>query len=193
MDILDAKYWETRYLGNETGWDIGYANPAIVSFFEDEKTDLEVLIPGCGNAYEGEQLFGMGFQNLHLLDFAESSKTNLLKRLPSFPQQQFIVGDFFNHEGTYDIIVEQTFFCALDPSLRKEYVKKMHSLLKPGGRIVGVMFKVPMFEDHPPFGGNEQEYRELFEELFEIRQMVDSTKSIPARRESELFIELVRK
>ena len=49
-------------------------------------------------------------------------------------------GDFFDHAGVYNLIIEQTFFCALDPSLRGSYVEKMHSLLADGGKIAGVLF-----------------------------------------------------
>ena len=31
-----------------------------------------------------------------------------VKRCPDFPQDHFLVGDFFTHEGAYDRILEQT-------------------------------------------------------------------------------------
>ena len=193
MDILDKDYWDTRYKNEETGWDIGYPNPAITRYFENVSRDAQILIPGCGNAYEGEALFEAGFTNLTLLDYSPSSKHNFLNRVPEFPEDRYLVGDFFEHQGSYDFIVEQTFFCAIDPGLRSDYVHYVHSLLKPDGILTGVLFKIPLFDDHPPFGGNEAEYRQLFSGNFEIKQMVPSVHSIPQRRESELYIELVRR
>lgn len=38
------------------------------------------------------------------------------------------------------VLMEQTFFCAINPSLRKDYVAKMHELLAPNGKLVGVLF-----------------------------------------------------
>lgn len=195
MELLNEEYWDDRYQSGETGWDIGYANPAIVEYFSDEDKDLKILIPGCGNAYEGEELFKQGFHNLTLLDYAASSKGNFLNRVPEFSADQFLVGNFFDLNKTeqFDVIVEQTFFCALNPGLRSEYVTKMKSLLKPGGKLIGVLFNIPLFEDHPPFGGNKEEYEQLFSPHFEIKQLVPSVKSIPARRENELFIEFIKK
>lgn len=194
MQILNPKYWDSRYKNEETGWDIGYANPAIVSYFESvADTNASILIPGCGNAYEGEALHKMGFENLTLLDYASQSKQNFLSRVPSFDPNRFVVGDFFEHQGQYDYVVEQTFFCALDPTLRLQYTEHMSNLLKPEGTLVGLLFNIPLFDDHPPFGGKEEEYRSLFAERFKIAQMTKASQSIPARRENELFIELIRK
>jgi methyl halide transferase len=194
MDILNADYWDSRYQTSQTGWDIGYPSPAIVSYFERLKDkNSALLIPGCGNAYEGEAIHNMGFTNLTLLDYAENSKRNFLERVSGFSENNFITGDFFEHKGSYDIIVEQTFFCALNPDLRSMYVDSMHELLAPGGKIVGLMFNIPLFEDHPPFGGNETDYRKLFEAKFKIQQMDVSQYSIPSRAGNELFIELIKK
>lgn len=194
MEEINKEYWDTRYQNEETGWDIGYASPAISDYFKSlDNTNVSVLIPGCGNAYEGEFLYRMGIKNVTLMDFSEISKQNFLSRVPDFPKEQFIVGDFFEHKGSYDYIVEQTFFCALDPKLRENYVSKMHDLIKPEGKLVGLMFNIPLFEDYPPFGGNAQIYKPLFADLFNINSMELSEKSIPQRQGNELFIELSRK
>ena len=193
MDILDKEYWDTRYQNQETGWDIGYPNPAITRYFESVDKDAKILIPGCGNAYEGEALFKMGFSDITLLDFSPESRKNFLERVPDFPADNYIIGDFFSHNDSYDYVVEQTFFCAIDQQLRADYVRHMHSILSPGGILIGVLFNIPLFEDHPPFGGSEAEYRPLFADSFELKQIVPSIHSIPQRRDNELFIELLRK
>ncbi len=51
-----------------------------------------------------------------------------------------ILGDFFKHKGEYELVLEQTFFCAINPSLRKNYVAKMKELLLLNGKLVGVLF-----------------------------------------------------
>lgn len=62
-------------------------------------------------------------------------------------------------------MIEQTFFCAIDPSRREEYAKQMARLLKPTGELFGVLFDRD-FEQSPPFGGSAQEYRETFAPYF---------------------------
>ena len=89
-------------------------------------------------------------------------------------------------------MLEQTFFCAIDPTLRAHYVEHMHSILKPYGKIYGVLFEMEKPEG-PPFGGNTNEYNRLFTDKFEISKMKQSTESIPQRMGSELIVELTKK
>ncbi|CAG5083144.1 TPMT family class I SAM-dependent methyltransferase [Parvicella tangerina] len=188
--MLDSTYWNNRYLSNETGWDIGHASPAIIEFFADKDKDAKILIPGCGNAYEGEVLHRQGFKNITLADFAEETKTNFLNRYEHFEPNQFHVGDFFELNGTFDYIVEQTFFCALAPSLREKYVFKMKELLHVEGKLVGLMFDAPMHIDHPPFGGSKEDYLALFGDHFGAVRIEKCQNSIPPRAGKELWIEI---
>jgi SAM-dependent methyltransferase len=99
--------------------------------------------------------------------------------------------DFFNHTGSYDLIWEQTFLCALHPSLRQAYVKKMHSLLKPSGRLAGSLFNDDFtMSEMPPFGGDKEEYLTLFSPFFKVLHMEPATNSIPQRAGRELFFEV---
>ncbi len=194
MENLNKKYWEERYQNNETGWDIGYVSTPIKEYIDQlEDKNLKILIPGGGNSYEAEYLFNNGFKNVYVIDLAEQPLTNLKQRIPSFPTNQLIHGDFFDLNQSFDLVIEQTFFCALDPSLRERYVSKMHETLNSNGKIVGLIFQVPLNSDHPPFGGNKKQYQALFEELFNIKTMETAYNSIPPRKDKELFINLVKK
>ena len=103
-----------------------------------------------------------------------------------------ILGDFFEHQGEYDLILEQTFFCALPPSMRQNYVLKMHQLLAKDGILAGVLFD-RYFESGPPFGGSQTEYNLLFKEAFDSLKMETAHNSIAPRANSELFFELKKK
>ena len=103
---------------------------------------------------------------------------------------EVIHADFFEHSGQYDFIFEQTFFCALDPSLRERYVTKMNELLKPGGQLAGVMFNRVFEEDGPPFGGTKEEYEQRFSPFFDIKKMELCYNSILPREGNELFVRL---
>jgi len=95
--------------------------------------------------------------------------------------------DFFNHTKKYDLIIEQTFFCALHPSLRKKYVKKMASLLEKKGKLVGLLFDFELTTQGPPFGGSKAEYQKRFSKYFKIKVLEKSHNSIKSRSERELF------
>jgi len=186
---LDAEYWNNRYLDNTHRWDIGYPSPAITHYFDKiEDKNVSILIPGCGSAYEGEYLIKNGFTNVTLLDVSEETKNRFLKRVPGF--NNFVVSDFFQLDSQFDYIIEQTFFCALKPSLRLDYASKMKELLGGNGRLIGLMFHAKLNSDHPPFGGFKEDYIKLFKPFFKHIKMEIAKDSIKERFDRELFIEI---
>ncbi|MGB1232485.1 MAG: methyltransferase domain-containing protein [Winogradskyella sp.] len=185
---LNKNYWETKYLENETGWDIGYISTPLKTYIDQLKdTSLKILIPGAGNSYEAEYLWHKGFKNIHIVDIAKQPITNFLKRIPDFPEQQILHSNFFEIENQFDLIIEQTFFCALDPKMRDKYVDKMYYLLTPKGKLVGLLFNFPLTEKGPPFGGNANDYKLRFEKKFRIKTLETAFNSIKERDGKELF------
>ena len=188
---FNKEFWEKKYSNDETGWDIGYASTPLTNYFDQlTNKDLKILIPGGGNSYEAEYLFENGFKNVFVIDIALQPLANLKKRFPDFPENHLIQDDFFNHDIHYDLIVEQTFFCALDPTLRESYANKMHQLLKPNGKLIGLLFDFELTEEGPPFGGDIDDYKILFSKKFDVRVMTPCTNSIESRMGSELFINM---
>ena len=191
---LDHSFWNERYIHNQMGWDLGGASTPLESFLDSWKNkSSSILIPGAGNAYEAEHAWNTGFEHVTVLDLSEQALKGFHKRVPDFPASHLVLQDFFKHNGKYDLILEQTFFCALHPSLRSAYVKKMAELLPSGGHLAGVLFNVPLNDDRPPFGGNQSEYKTLFENDFDFITWEECHNSISARQGSEWFIHLQRK
>lgn len=194
MITLDKDFWNNKYESHETGWDLGMVSPPIKEYLDQCKNkDINILIPGAGNAYEAEFLHQQGFKNVTVIDLAPRALKSLEARVPNFPKENLIEGDFFEHRGSYDLIIEQTFFCAIDPALRRTYAEKMKSLLKVDGKLMGVLFQIPLNDSHPPFGGNKAEYIRYFEDLFLIRIMDTCYNSAKPRAGNELFILLENK
>jgi len=185
----DKTYWDEQYSRGLTGWDVGYVCTPIKEYVDqlNDKSD-KILIPGAGNSYEAEYLFKNGFTNVFILEFAEEPILNLLKRIPDFPESHIIKHDFFDYEDQFDLIIEHTFFSSLHPSTRSEYVNKAANLLKEKGKLVGILFGIDFGKSTPPFGGNEQIYRALFESKFSIKTIETSYNSIKPRANNELFI-----
>lgn len=192
---LDKNYWEQRYLDKDTGWDARQITTPLKEYVDQlDDPKMEILIPGAGNGYEAEYLFRKGFTHTYVIDLSQIPLGNLKNRCPEFPDAQLLEGDFFElKEHTFDLILEQTFFCALDPRKRAAYAEKMHGLLKSGGRLAGVLFDDALNQDKPPFGGNKEEYISYFRPWFEFRHFETCYNSIPPRAGRELFIELVKK
>ena len=194
MEITDKTFWKNRWQQNETGWDIGEPSTPIRAYIDQmEDKDQRILIPGCGNAYEAEYLIKKGFKNTFVIDITEDAIASFKNRFPDFPEENIFIGDFFELESTFDLIFEQTFFCAINPSLRSAYAKKMHELLSTNGKLVGLLFDAPLNSDHPPFGGSREEYIPYFDQYFEFEHFETAQNSIKPRAGRELFIELRKK
>ena len=190
---LGQNFWNDQYIAQNTGWDLGQLSPPLKAYI-DQITDknLKILIPGCGNSYEAEYILEQGFNNVNLIDIAPELVDRLKTKFKSKPQINIILGDFFEHDGEYDLILEQTFFCALDPILRKNYVEKMAHLLKNGGKIAGLLFSRIFEMAGPPFGGTIEEYQELFKEKFDFKIFDSCYNSFEKRSGNELFVVLVK-
>lgn len=185
---LDMQYWDLQWQNASTGWDIGYAAPAICRYLDQYKNkSAKLLIPGCGNAYEAQYLLDLGFEHITILDISPTAVLQLQEKFKDVPQLQVLQQDFFKHEGQYDLILEQTFFCALMPSMRPAYVQQMHKLLKPQGKLVGILFNRHFEQQGPPFGGDIPEYEALFKPYFNIQLLQENSNSIPQRAGTEAF------
>jgi methyl halide transferase len=185
---LNETYWSSRYRENNTGWDLNMISPPLKEFIDQlEDKTIKILIPGAGNAYEAEYLISKGFEQVHVLDIAREPLENLKLRFPSFPSKNLHHEDFFKFNDTFDLILEQTFFCALPREKRNLYAEKMNSLLKANGKLVGLLFNTEFEQEGPPFGGSKDEYLTYFSPKFNIQILEECTNSIPPRQGKELF------
>ena len=168
-------------------------SPPIKTYIDTiENKEAKILIPGCGNTYEAEHLVQQGFTNVTVIDIAPTLVENLKKKFANNNNITVVLGDFFEHYGKYDFIIEQTFFCALPPTMRQKYVWKMYQLLIDNGKLIGLLFNRE-FEVSPPFGGSLNEYEQLFYEAFTFNAISLAENSIPARANTELFFEFQKK
>ena len=186
---LDKDFWSKRYQSGETGWDLGEVSPPLKAYIDQlENKNLRILIPGCGNSYEAEYLLEKGFTDISVIDIAPEPVSRLRAKFQTNPNIKIIQGDFFTHQDKYDLILEQTFFCALDPGLRKNYADAVKGLLAQDGKLVGVLFNKEFAQQGPPFGGTNDEYRILFADAFKFRTFESCYNSFPKRAGSEVFI-----
>jgi len=191
---LGQNYWNERWEKGETSWDMRQSSPAITAYMAQyTNKNAAILIPGCGNAYEAEFLIANGFTNITLIDIAPKAIETVKEKFADKPQVNVLCEDFFNHQGNYDLIIEQTFFCAIPPNRRKEYAEKTASLLSQNGKIIGVLFDKQFNHPFPPFGGCLCEYKPIFGPHFTIKTMNECYNSIPPRAKSEVFINLIKK
>jgi len=195
---LDEAYWRGRYTANQTGWDTGAITPPLREYFDQlgAADSRRILVPGAGRAYEAQYLHEKGFSEVFVADVAPEALQALHQRVPDFPAAHLLHQDFFALQSAppFDLLVEQTFFCALSPMLRAAYAQQCAHLLSPGGTLAGLLFETDFGESsEPPFGGTRPEYRAYFEPYFDFVHFDTAHNSLRPRQGRELFICLRKK
>jgi SAM-dependent methyltransferase len=125
------------------------------------------------------------------LDFAESAvrETREAARLAGLSVETAHY-DFFalppEYDASFDYVLEHTFFSAIDPGRREEYVRTVRRLLKPGGLLIA-LFYAHGRPGGPPFTTSEEEVRALFREDFTIERLEVPARSVKPRQGKELL------
>ena len=188
---FDEQYWTERYDAGKDGWDLGCISPPIKEYIDQlTNKDIKILIPGAGNSHEAEYIHNQGFTNLYVCDISNVPLDNLKDRVTSFPIDNLIHRNFFEIQDEFDLVLEQTFFCALNPLLRQDYIEQMSKIIKPKGNLIGLLFSMEFDREGPPFGGVINNYKAMFSKKFDIRVITPCTNSIESRMGSELFINM---
>ena len=188
MSILDEQYWNERHEKADTPWKIDVASPALTQYIDQiEDRTKSILIPGAGHYFEAAYLLEKGFTDITICDISHFAIEKIKSALPESPAIKYYTGDFFELEGSFDLILEQTFFCALNTDLRSQYLDKMVELLSQNGTLAGLLFASHFKKDGPPFGGDIEEYKTLFGKKLYILSIDMCYNSIVPRQGNELF------
>lgn len=177
MKDLSASAWEARYQNGSTPWDLSGPTPEFTRLAEEASWFPKrgrALVPGGGRGHDAIALARLGLET-HLVDFAPSA---LIATQEAAAKAKVTVltyrRDFFELpalgalQASFDLLLEYTFFCAIDPTLRPQYVDAAAKLLKPGGYLVGLFFPTSTEQAGPPFLVTQKEVEELFAPHFEL-------------------------
>lgn len=149
------EFWNGKYADESTPWDLGNVSPPVRKMVQTEFPDSgRVMIPGAGRGYEALYLAHRGYR-VTAVDYADEAVRFLREAceregVAIDVQQRDIFDVPPDQHEVFDILLEQTCFCAIDPRDRARYETMAHTLLKPGGRLIGVFMEVP-FDDGPPY------------------------------------------
>lgn len=218
MTGRDVNYWDQRFNSGDTPWELnapsGALFEAVSAMYADERAlqGVTVLSPGCGTGADALELARRGAL-VTALDWSPHACARLKERsarlrLPSFlGDVQVVHGDFFaSSPNQVELVCEHTFFCAIDPVRRPEYVRAVIRWLQPGGYLIGNFFILPESEiselselslaksgDGPPFATTESELLGLLNSHFDTVTLRPASKGEPGRRAGMEWIGIFRR
>lgn len=189
-------YWDAIYEESEEnspGWNLGQPNAEFVWQLAHATPPIKpgrLLVPGCGFGHDAAFFAAQGFDVLA----ADISEWAIAGARKTFAEKGVQVetrhGDIFHLpkslDGTFDYIVEHTFFCAIHPERRGDYRDLAHRLLKPGGQLLG-LFYFHQKIGGPPFNTTPEDVRATFAEGFRIETLALAENNIEKRRGRELW------
>jgi methyl halide transferase len=181
--------WQGHYESNDLGWDLGHVAPPFAKLWEEEKLPVgKALVPGCGRGHEVIFLAENGFE-VTAIDFSKGAVTYLESALDERSLSGRVLHqDFFcldnSHDGIYDLVLEQTFFCAIAPRQRKDYVLNVMRILKPGGILVGLFYQTDK-EGGPPYNTTREDIEVNFAKNFKIQELNKTSLSAEQRKDKE--------
>ena len=189
--------WQRHYDEDDLGWDLGQVAPPFVNLFES-KTIFpgKTLVPGCGRGHEVIFFAENGFE-VTAVDFSLGAINHLKSTVQERKLKcEILHMSFFEidavHNGTFDVVIEQTFFCAISPEQRTSYVSTVARALKQGGMLAGLFYHTEE-EGGPPFNTTREDIVKHFSDSFEIRQLTKAEDSAERRKNKEWLVILVKK
>ncbi len=192
--------WDAQYRANDTPWDKGAAAPPLLEWLEQpgHRLDGEVLVPGCGLGHDVRAIAATGqTRQVCGLDFSPAALAKARQHPPS-GRESYVEADLFalppEFGNRFDWVVEHTCFCAIDPSLRAEYVRAVAGVLRARGHLLAVFYLRP-WEDGkpvppgggPPFSTSAAELDALFAGHFDLLEEATPTRAYPGREGRELI------
>ena len=169
--MTESAYWESHYQKGETPWDKGEASPGLLDFFENQPDLMKgsVCIPGCGMGHDVRAWAKHGFQATGM-DIAPSAVRGANQIVTEHELScKILEQDFLSPKRKlrFQWVFEHTFYCAIHPSQRHDYLKALTEWLEPEGQFLAVHYLIDDV-DGPPFGTTRQEVLERFGSHFSL-------------------------
>ncbi len=192
-----SEYWQERYESGDTPWEKDGPHPALRTWLNTlpPGTFRTAVVPGCGFGAEVRELAVHGIHATGLDMAPAAIEAAATKTGPG--NLCYVHGSIFSPppeiHGTFDLAVEHTCFCAISPADRRDYVRGILNLLRPGGLFFAIFYRNPAHPPPgPPFRVEDAEIEDLFGAHFRLEDSWIPAETFPGREGRE-EIRLLRK
>ncbi len=192
----EVQFWSGLYREQRDGWELGRAAPPLARWFAAHSpSGRRALVVGCGRGHEARLLARAG-ANVTGIDFAAEA----IADARALAEREGVPVDFRQRDlfelgrdpDRYDLAVEHTCFCAIDPARRDEYVAVIADVLAPGGELIA-LFWAHGRPGGPPYTVDDAELRARFGARFEFLHVEIPRDSVALRAGTERLVQLRKK
>jgi methyl halide transferase len=198
--VSTPAFWEDLYAGGKDGWELGTAAPPLAAWLaagrrfsaRDGSDAVRIGVPGSGRGHDARLLSRRGYR-VWGFDFALAAITEaraLAQRdgvaVTYEPRDVFTLAR--DYSGFFDGVWEYTCFCAIDPARREEYARVIHTILRPGGTLLGCFYPVRDGDDGPPFPVSQAGIERVLAPYFHIVESGPPARSVDRRRGLEWLV-----
>ena len=191
--------WAARYESGNTPWNVGEAHPELVARLGDERVSGREIggrafVPGCGLGHDAIALARAGF-TVTAVDGVAALEETVRPALEQLGGQ-FVVGNALEYtdDEPFDLIWEQTFFSAIDPTGRPDWSAMVNRLLRAEGRFCAIAFPGdrPLAMNGPPWLTSPQDLTGTLGGGYRVVAIEPVRHRVPGRQWSEHWVELIR-
>ena len=192
-DVNKPDFWSEIYQAGRAGWDLGGPTPALHRLLESgEIKPGRLIVLGAGRGHDARDFARHGFK-VTAVDFAAEAVAAMQGLSdPEAPinilqADIFALPPKFNH--AFDVVLEYTCFCAINPDRRSEYADVVARLIKPGGTYAALLFPLDEHKGGPPFSVSLEETLALFRKRkFRLKRREQPEDSVWQRKGLEELV-----
>ncbi len=188
-----ASFWDEQYRNNKAGWDMRTSTPVFEDLLNEQRflKPGRILITGCGKGYDAILAAKKGY-DVYAVDFSVEA----IKFAKALADQEnvrvnFIQEDIFKldliYKNYFDYVYDYVTYCAVLPERRKEFAEKTARFLKPGGKLVALLFPVEERKGGPPYAVDVMEFYELVSPYLDLKFSSKRINSIKPRMGREVL------
>ena len=94
------------------------------------------------------------------------------------------------YDNHFDVVLEYTCFCAIEPTKRRDYMEMVRHILKTKGELIGLLFPIDkdLSDGGPPFAVQLEPTIELISDYLSLIKQEIPSFSVKPRAGREVFI-----
>lgn len=186
------QFWDSLYVADQAGWDMGTPTPAFVDLLITKRfTPAKALVLGCGKGHDAVLFAQHGF-DVTAIDFsAEAIRHTQELAKENDVHVELVHEDLFDYSldvtEEFDYVIEYVTFCAILPEKRAEFASVVGTVMRPSGRFIALFFPLDDRPGGPPFAVSMDEINRLFGRKLELLSLELPPRSVTPRKGKELL------